>query len=244
MQARRLQPVSTPGEAPDMSARKRGPGQIERPESLTKIVADRLREDIINGRFGLGEMLSESALAAALGISKTPVREALVRLGNEGLVTIVPRKGTFVFTVSGKELGDMCVVRLALETSALRAAFKHAPKALTNGLQSLVDAMREALARRDIPTYLRLDTRFHQELFRHCDNELLVRAYRLIDARTAALRNRLGADATHVEKSFREHAAIADALRDGQLKTALDLLERHVSQRLGSYWEKLESEIA
>ena len=66
--------------------------QLERPRSLTALVLDRLRQGIVCGDVGLGEQLSESALAGQLGVSKTPVREALQQLRNEGLVRIVPHR--------------------------------------------------------------------------------------------------------------------------------------------------------
>ena len=72
--------------------------QISRPKSLTEISVEHIREAITKGDLGLGHPVSESALASSLGISKTPVREALAQLKIEGLVKIFPQKGTFVFT--------------------------------------------------------------------------------------------------------------------------------------------------
>lgn len=94
--------------------------QIERPKSLSETAAQYIRRAITKGQFGLGQPISESALTASLGISKTPVREALAQLKMEGLVNIFPQKGTFVFTLSEKEVMDICELRYTLEGTALK----------------------------------------------------------------------------------------------------------------------------
>ena len=222
---------------------RKQPRLIKRPKSLTEIATDQIREEIVSGELALGEMLSESGLAGSLGISKTPVREALVRLANEGLVNIVPQKGSFVFTVTGKELADMCTVRTALEFTALKVSFQNAPGELAAGLGAITSDMAEALDNGDIAAYLKLDTRFHREFFDHSDNDYLVGAYRIIYAKMAALRIRLGTAPSHVEKSYREHVQIAEAIAHDRLQQALEILEGHISQHAGSYWEELERKL-
>ena len=217
---------------------------IQRPKSLTEIATDQIREEIVSGELELGEMLSESGLAASLGISKTPVREGLVRLANEGLVNIIPQKGSYVFTVSGKELADMCTVRTALETTALKVSHENAPVELTAGLTAIIARMTSALEEGDIAAYLQLDTRFHREFFEHSGNTYLVRAYGIIYAKMAALRIRLGSDPAHVEKSYLEHVQIAEALGTDHLARALAVLEGHISHHGGSYWEDLERKLS
>src|SRR4029453_15916741 len=98
--------------------------QLERPQSLTAMAVDAIRRAIVGGDLGLGEQLSEGVLARTLGISKTPVREALQQLRNEGLVRIIPQTGSFVFTMSAHEVLELCELRLALEEAALRFAIE------------------------------------------------------------------------------------------------------------------------
>src|SRR4029078_266097 len=91
---------------------------IQRPDSLTEIALQQVRAAIIEGTLPLGSPISEAQLAAALGISKTPVREALAQLRMEGLVTIVPQSGTYVFTLSATEVVEICELRQTLDTRA------------------------------------------------------------------------------------------------------------------------------
>ena len=210
--------------------------KIERPKSLTEIALDRLRDDIVAGRLETGASLSEGALADSLGISRTPVREALMRLQTEGLVTVVPQKGTFVFTVDSKELMNICDLRVALETAALRFAIERNAALFATALQEIVDDMTKARKRGSTREYLRLDTEFHAEIFRHCDNRYLVEAYQLIAAKMAALRTRLGTDPDHMRKSYEEHGRIAAAVRGRDVTKALSILTGHIGGKEGSYW--------
>jgi biotin operon repressor len=92
---------------------------IERPESLTESTVKRIRQAIVSGDLGLGLPLSERQLADMLGVSKTPVREALAQLRREGLVRIVPQRGASVFTLSQQEVIDICGLRQGLTHFAL-----------------------------------------------------------------------------------------------------------------------------
>ncbi len=214
--------------------------RIERPKSLTEIAAERIREDIVTGRIGLGEALSESVLAASLGISKTPIREALMRLQIEGLVTIVPQKGTFVFRADAKKIKDLCDVRSALEPMALRFALQRNPADFAASLQEIVGAMTAAREAGDTSAYLRLDNRFHACFFAHCDNAFLAEAYNTLAAKMAALRTRLGTDPGHMKKSYEEHKAMARAVAERRVEDALEILEGHIGRKEGSYWDEGE----
>ena len=96
--------------------------QIERPDSLSKIAEDHVRQGIVRGTFQLGESLQESKLSSTLGMSKTPIREALAALNLQGLVQIIPQRGAFVFSLSEQDVVQLCRFRLILETSAIDLA--------------------------------------------------------------------------------------------------------------------------
>ena len=83
-----------------------GPMQIKRPNSLSKIAEDHIRESIVRGRFRMGESLLEVKLSDAMGSSKTPIREALSALNLQGLVQIIPQRGAFVFSLSKQEIAQ------------------------------------------------------------------------------------------------------------------------------------------
>jgi DNA-binding GntR family transcriptional regulator len=210
---------------------------IERGKSLTERALEILRLEIIEGHYGFGAALSEIALAEDLGISRTPVREALARLQQEGLVIVKPQRGTFVFELTEDEFVDICDCRTVLETAAFRFAVSRSQEALAASLEAICKEMADARARDDTAGYLRSDSHFHEAFFAHSDNQYLAQSYRLISGRMAALRTHLGADPNHMEKSFREHQEIAAAAREGDIERGILLLEGHIGRKEGSYWK-------
>ena len=104
----------------------RGPrvAPIKRPAALNNIMLDRLREDIITGVFAFGTRLSEEMLSKLYGVTKAPVRSALVKLQAEGLLKIEPNRGAFVMDPSSEDVQALCELRVALEMEAARLAMK------------------------------------------------------------------------------------------------------------------------
>jgi DNA-binding GntR family transcriptional regulator len=214
--------------------------QLERPQSLTALVLDRLRQGIVCGDVGLGEQLSESVLARQLGVSKTPVREALQQLRNEGLVRIVPHTGTFVFTMSAREVKELCELRLTLERAALHFAVERSRKPLLAALRTIVARMDEAHGRGDIRSYLELDTAYHAEFFAKCGNSYMARAYDNIVGRIAALRTHLAARPSHTQRSLVEHHTMIDAIARGDQDALFGLLDQHIERTRQSYAAHIE----
>lgn len=210
--------------------------QIERPKSLTGLVTDALRQEIVAGDLEPGAALSEAKIAARLAVSRTPVREAFQRLELEGLVRTEPQRGTFVFTLGPKELTDICDLRVCLETRALALSLQRDRGRLAAALEQIVEAMTAAREAGDDRGYLLLDTAFHQVLFDHADNRFLNEAYQTIAAKMAALRNRLGAHPDHMAKSYGEHRRIAALVAAAALEEATRLLVAHIGRKEGSYW--------
>lgn len=210
--------------------------RIERPRSLSELVASALRREIVEGTLAMGAALSEVGIARRLDVSRTPVREAFARLELEGLVRTEPQRGTYVFTLTPKELGDICDLRVCLESAALGASAARDPEGLAAALLAIVAEMTAARAAGDDRAYLACDTAFHQALFAHADNRFLDDAYQTIAAKMAALRNRLGAHPEHMAKSFAEHRAMAEAVAAGRITDALAILPRHIGRKEGSYW--------
>jgi len=209
---------------------------IERSKSLTERALEVVRREIVEGRYGFGTALSEIALAEDLGISRTPVREALARLQQEGLVIVRPQRGTFVFQLTEDEFADICDCRTVLETAAFRFAMMRARAALSDRLEEICKAMALAREASRTPEYLQQDSAFHEALFALCDNRYLAESYKLISGRMAALRTHLGTEPEHMAKSFREHQAIAEAVRAGDVDAGVRLLEGHIGRKEGSYW--------
>lgn len=210
---------------------------IERPKSLTKAVLERLRSQIIHGDLPLGRLLSERQLAEELGVSKTPVREAILQLKNEGLVYVFPQRGASVFSLSAAEVVDLCDFRLAVEGAALAMAMERNPKALVTDLSAIAQAMRKARSRRDARAYLTLDTDFHTAFFKHCGNHHMRESYDRFVGKIAALRTHLAAKPMHTKLSFREHVAIVDAVANRDPDQVKEVLRTHIGRTRETYAE-------
>lgn len=214
--------------------------QIERPRSLTEMALEHLREAIVSGDLGLGDQLSEGALARDLGISKTPVREALQRLQGEGLVRVVPQTGSFVFTMSAAEVRELCELRLTLEQAAVRLAVERNRPALIAELDRIVGEMRAAFATGEVRRYLALDTAYHAAFFAHCGNALFREAHDRLVGRIAALRTHLAQKPSHTARSMEEHACMLDAIRAGDHDALTRLLDQHVERTRETYAAHIE----
>lgn len=213
---------------------------IERPQSMSGEVASRIREAIISGDLGLGEEVSERQLAERLGVSKTPVREALAQLRLEGLVRFSPPRGLTVFTLSAEEIREMCELRQALEAGALKLAMQRNPDALLRSLANVIGQMTASLAVGDIRGYLAADTLFHLRLLEHCGNSHLLETYRMHVGKIAALRTHLAQKPQHTDKSFHEHKVILDLLGKGDVAASLDILDQHIDRTKRTYSSTIE----
>ncbi len=208
---------------------------IERPRSLSDIAVDNIRNAIIQGTYELGEPLSEATLVQSLGISKTPIREALSILKLEGLISVVPQKGTFVFTLSANEVAQLGRYRYALESTAVDMAMERDSEALVSSLYSICAQMDQAHGRGEMRKYLTLDANYHEVIFENCGNSYLQDGYKFVSGKIAALRTHLSSHPTHTEKSFHEHIKMARMLKKGNLSEAKIILKRHATRGERSY---------
>lgn len=206
------------------------PLHVERPQLLTDLAYERLREGIVAGELKLGQQVSEAQLAQRMGISKTPVREALVRLKMEGLVDIQPQRGTFVFRLTPEQVGQLCRYRAMIESAAMREAATEQPAELLQRLRRLVAEMNEAEAAGDVNRLSRLDMNFHFELLACCTNPYLRAAYELIRYQLIALRHR-----SPISNMVDSHQVLVDALERGDVDAACRMLEAHVLENESRY---------
>lgn len=213
---------------------------IERPRSLTQSALAQLRDAIVAGDLELGQPLSERALSELLHVSKTPVREALARLRLEGLVRIYPQRGACVFSLSAPEVIEMCELRLALESAALRYAVERGGAAFRTALAAIVGAMRASIAAGDRKAYLRQDSAFHTCFCEHSGNTLMAQTYALYAGKIAALRTHLSHKPHHTELSFSEHVAMLEAVERSDVEAALAILDVHIARTRTTYASSIE----
>lgn len=209
---------------------------IVRPPSLTELAFERVRTGILTGEYPMGSLLSEQTIAQDLGISRTPIREAFGRLQNEGLVIVVPQRGTMVFTMDEARFIEICDCRAVLEVGALKIACAADRQGLTTALQAAVDGMERAVSERDYLSYIDLDVVFHQTFFDVANNRYLDESYRLISGQMTTLRYRIQQWSETTLRGFKDHKAMLAAIRKADLSSAIEILERHTRPADGSFW--------
>jgi DNA-binding GntR family transcriptional regulator len=206
-----------------------------RPKSLTDLAHDAIRQLIVGGELAMGAHLSEATLAAQLGISKTPVREALLRLRVDGLIEIQPQRGTFVFSLTSRQVEEICAFREVVEVSAVKLAMEGRRPGLVESLRANVREMALARKTRNWKAIRQLDEAFHEAIVDHCDNAYLKQAHQLIASKIGALRARLPEQEEHVDHCQQNHAAILAPLRDGRVAATQRALALHIRDTLASY---------
>jgi DNA-binding GntR family transcriptional regulator len=224
---------ATPGAAP--GTRRGLHARVERPKTLTELAVARIRDAIVDGRYRFGEQLSEASLAAGMGISKTPVREALLRLQGEGLVQVHPQRGSFVFSLDETGVRDVCRFREIIECAALAEAMHADAAGVRKRLERNVEQMARAHAAHDLAALPRLDQAFHEAIVNACRNPYLQGSYALVAHKIRALRSRLPEENERVGHCQANHERIVEAVRSADVKRSQTLLAEHIRDTLQSY---------
>jgi DNA-binding GntR family transcriptional regulator len=196
--------------------------------TLAQQVYEHLRERILSNTYPPEAPLPEETLAAEFAVSRVPVREALRRLAVEGLVTLTPRQGAVVSSLSPKQFLDAYRVREALETLAIRLATPRVTPDDLRELDRLQEEMRRHDAAGDVEAFFAANAAFHLLLVDRADNADLSAIYaglrdRLRRYRIPSLDLRGG-----LARSIDEHQAILDAVRAGDADAASRLLAEHI----------------
>ena len=215
---------------------------IKRPESLSEIAEAHIRNSIVRGVFKLGESLPEAKLSAEMGISKTPVREALAALKLQGLVQFFPQRGAFVFTLTKEDVLQLCHYRMILEGAAIDAAMKESPTALISKLDDLLLQMSQAHENSAFDLYLELDAAFHEAFFEFGANAYLKEGYQKVSDIVRTMLTHLSKQPERTSKSFQEHDDILTLLREGKLQPAKDVLNTQITRGIRSYSDFVHTE--
>ncbi|MFJ8913282.1 GntR family transcriptional regulator [Amycolatopsis sp. NPDC102389] len=208
------------------------PSTFNLPASRTEVVLDEIRRGILTRELKPGQPLVEAELAARLGVSKTPVREALKVLSNTGLVTFSPYKGASVCVVDAELAKSVYDVRMVLEPEAVRRSVeRRSPDLLEDAAEALKEASA-AISDKDQAALSLLNRRFHRALYSGCGNPLMVSM--LDDLRDrAALISVVGWEANPSwRKEWTEHKAVLAAAKKGDAEGAAGLLRAHIGDFL------------
>jgi DNA-binding GntR family transcriptional regulator len=189
-----------------------------------------VKSGVLDRSYEGGTLLTEGDLAEAVGVSRTPVREALLRLEAEGLLKLYPKKGALVLPVSAQEIADVVETRLLVEQHAVAKVVPAVPAGLIGQLEDSLAEQRAHAAAGDLAAFAVADRTFHAEIVRAAGNRILAHLYdQLRDRQLRMGVATMHAEPSRVAKNIVEHTEILQALRDGDERTAAKVVDRHVS---------------
>ncbi len=198
------------------------------PRTLAGIGVDRLREQILSNAYPAGTQLRQDALAASFGVSRIPVREALIQLEAEGLVRMVPHKGAVVTELSREEVNDVFDLRVLLETRLFRDAIGRLDKADFEVIDAIQARFEAAIRERDPARWGVLNQQLHAALYARASlPETSAVVASLLQKTDRYTRVQLSSNAAR-RRARREHARLIELARRGAIDEACDCLREHV----------------
>lgn len=204
-------------------------------KSATELAYEHVRRGILGGLHASGEMLSESVLAAELGLSRTPVRAALARLRDEGWLRIYPKRGALVGTLSEREVADLAEAKALLETGAIRATGPEELLSLAQRLEGELETQLATLRAGDLADFVELSIAFHREFAAAPGNGVVLELYdRLADRQRFLLFSYGQRLLDRAGEIVSEHRAMLEALGHGDADRFGDLLRAHLADAYGT----------
>ena len=205
--------------------------------SLADQVFERLEAEILSGKYQRGEVVTELQLCAELGVSRTPVREALRRLSQEHLIEDSPR-GTVVLGVVRKDFEDMCAIRLRIEGLAVRGFIDNLTDDSLRELREAVEFQEFYLNKSDPDHIKAMDSRFHELIYQNCGSAILCDTLSPLHKKVQKFRRLSIEQAGRAETSVKEHRAIYEAIAAKDADLAERLMNEHVGNAMQTIIEK------
>jgi DNA-binding GntR family transcriptional regulator len=205
---------------------------IERPASAGAQAFAALRYAVVTLKLPPGQSFSEQEVAKQLGVSRTPVREAIIKLAETGLVEVLPQRGSFVRRISVKAVKDARFVREAIELAVLREAAGRLPPSFFATTRGLIAAQREAAASDDLERFLGLDDAFHRSFAAEIG---CIHAWAVIEAQKTQMdRVRFLSlpGASPISRLIDQHEAILDAVERGDAPASEAAMRTHLAEVL------------
>lgn len=202
--------------------------------SLADQVFEHLETDILSGKYQKGEILTESKLSLELGVSRTPIREALRRLEQEHLIEEAP-KGVIVVGISNKDLADIFEIRAALEGKAAYLAAQNYTEEQMNVVREALEFQEFYLGKQDPDRIKSMDSRFHETIYKMSGSTIFYDVLMPLHKKILKYRKASVSDSSRAAASVAEHRAIYEALlaRDAQLA------ERLISEHLDNAYKHI-----
>lgn len=211
---------------------------------LRDVVFNTLRQAILKGELKPGERLMEIALADKLGVSRTPIREAIRKLELEGLVTMIPRRGAQVANITEKDLNDVLEVRICLENMAIEKACNCMTEENLQQLQRAGRNFDRMIAGGDLTKLTEADVAFHEIIYQASDNARLIQV--LYNLREQIYRYRIEyLKEEDIRKLLaKEHEDIYQALKDRDVKRAQEITYTHIENQRKAIMRSIAAEKA
>jgi DNA-binding GntR family transcriptional regulator len=208
---------------------------------LVERVRTRLRQAILEGALPPGERLVEADLAAQLGVSRAPVRDALRMLEHDGLVTANGRRGRFVTVLSARDAWEVYTLREALEAMAVGIVARSCPPEVLDQAERIVEEMHVASRRGDRASLSRLDVSFHRLICETADHERLLRTWDSMSTLISLLsRQVIGAQYDDLEAVPARHQLLVDVIREGDVDAATAAIKGHIESVAQSVVARLD----
>jgi DNA-binding GntR family transcriptional regulator len=223
-------------------------------EPLGKTVADRLRSLILSGELPAGHHLKETDLAAKMGVSRGPIREAIAKLEHEGFVQVVPRQGAFVLEITPDSIHERYEMRRLLEVYAVRRAAELRDPGHLRALEEHVRQTERSIRERDLERFYVSQYQYHREIVQMAEMSLLLRVWDLLASGMGSLMmlnlwyanpgeaftERVW-DSSTASGSVHGHRQLIDVIAQGDAEAAAETLRLHLEQGERSVLKALET---
>ncbi|MGX8774542.1 MAG: GntR family transcriptional regulator [Bacillota bacterium] len=203
---------------------------IQNHKPLREMVYEELKMQILKGSIIPGTRMMEVELAEEMGVSRTPIREAIRKLEKEGLVTIEPRRGAYASMISTEDMVEILEVRQDLEGLAAYFAANRMTEAQMEALKEVSDSYDDAVRRGNMEDMIRHDTRFHHIIVESCRNKILVQMIEQLQELVLRFRYIYYDNFRRAENMPEEHAAILAAIAEGDADKARAAADIHVDR--------------
>ncbi len=225
-----------------MGERRLLPVNLDSYKPLRELVLEAIREAIISGILKPRERLMEIQLAEELGVSRTPIREALRNLEMEGFIVMVPRKGAYVADISFKDIADVFEVRAALEGLAAGLAAERITDEELEEMERLLVEKAEAIIKRDMKKLVEVDTRFHETIYQASRNERLAVIINNLREQIQRYRATSLAFPGRMKQSLEEHRNIVEAIQSRNIQLARQVAQGHIENAENSMLESIKKD--